>query len=58
MKTYSAQVVHEYDNGDALLEFPDDMMEELGWKAGDTLDISLEGTKIIIKNLTKDASST
>ena len=57
MTTYSAQVTHVFENGDALLEFPDDMMEELGWKVGDTLDISLEGKKIILKNITKDVSS-
>jgi bifunctional DNA-binding transcriptional regulator/antitoxin component of YhaV-PrlF toxin-antitoxin module len=40
MKTYTANVLEICDNGDAIVELPEEMLEELGWKCGDTLDIS------------------
>ena len=29
--------VQEDESGELFLEFPDDMMDEMGWKAGDNL---------------------
>lgn len=60
-KSYTAKVAEICDNGDAIIEFPPEMTEELGWDVGDTLDISEKDGKIYIKNLTKgnnDVSST
>jgi len=37
-KTWTLEVKEDPENGDAILEFPDDLMEEAGWKEGDTLD--------------------
>ena len=37
MKTYSA-IIEEDENGDAILPLPPEMLLELGWKEGDTLD--------------------
>ena len=59
--TYTSKVLEICDNGDAIIEFPTEMTEELGWNVGDTLDITEKYGKIYIKNLTKgnnDVSST
>ena len=37
-KTWTLLVQEDPENGDAILEFPDDLMLEAGWKEGDTLD--------------------
>ena len=55
MTTYTAQVLEILENGDAVIELPPTMCEELGWVVGDTLDISVdENNKIIVKKV-KDA---
>ena len=54
MKTYTAKVIEICDNGDAIIELPPELCEELGWKEGDTLDISDEDGKIIIKKIDED----
>ena len=51
MKKYEGSVVEICENGDAIIQFPDDMMEELGWKAGDTVNISEKNGAIIIKKV-------
>ena len=30
--------IKERDNGELYLEFPDELMEEMGWNEGDTLE--------------------
>ena len=61
-KTYTGKVVDILENGDAILELPQDMLDELGWKYGDKLDFAKMNNSVIIKNLTKEekdnASST
>jgi hypothetical protein len=37
-KTWTLEVKEDPKNGDAILEFPDDLMQQAGWKEGDTLD--------------------
>jgi hypothetical protein len=37
-KSWTLEVKEDPENGDAILEFPEDLMEEAGWKEGDTLD--------------------
>jgi formylmethanofuran dehydrogenase subunit D len=37
--------------GDAILQFPPDLLEQTGWKEGDTLDISEENGNVIIKKI-------
>ena len=51
MKTFTSKVVEICDNGDAILELPDELLNEMGWKEGDTLDISEKNGKIIIKKI-------
>ena len=53
-KTYEAKVVAIDCFGDAIVQLPDKLVEELDWRVGDVLDYSLDGKKIIIKNLTKE----
>ena len=48
---YTSKVLEICDNGDAIVELPTEMTEELGWKVGDKLDISEKDGKIYIKNL-------
>jgi hypothetical protein len=49
-KKYNSEVIEADDgSGDAILQFPDEMIESLGWKEGDTLSISAENDVIIIK---------
>ena len=50
---YTAKVLEICDNGDAIIELPTEMTDEIGWKVGDTLDISEKNGLIYIKNLTK-----
>ena len=52
-KTYTATVVSIEENGDAIIEFPPEMLEELGWKVGDTLSIKEIKGQIILENITK-----
>jgi formylmethanofuran dehydrogenase subunit D len=51
-KTYTANVVEILENGDAILELPQEMMDELGWKEGDTLNIKDSDGAIILSKVT------
>jgi bifunctional DNA-binding transcriptional regulator/antitoxin component of YhaV-PrlF toxin-antitoxin module len=37
-KSWTLEVKEDPENGDSILEFPDDLMEAAGWKEGDTLE--------------------
>lgn len=37
-KSWVLEVKEDIETGDAILEFPDDFMQEAGWKEGDTLE--------------------
>jgi len=37
-KSWTLEVKEDNETGDAILEFPDDLMQEAGWKEGDTLE--------------------
>jgi AbrB family looped-hinge helix DNA binding protein len=54
MKTFTSKVVEICDNGDAIIELPPKLLEEMGWKEGDTLDISEKDGKIIIKKIDEE----
>ena len=51
MKSYTSKVLEICDNGDAIVEMPDELMEELGWKVGDNLKYEEKDGKIFIKNI-------
>ncbi len=53
MEKYSAQVVEVCENGDAILQFSEEMIEDLGWKPGDVLSISMVDDAVHLKNITK-----
>lgn len=56
-KTYHAHVIDIAGNGDAILEFPDELMKDLGWKEGDVLDFEVVGESLIFRNLTKEKNN-
>ena len=49
MKTFTSKVLEICDNGDAIFELPLELLEEMGWKVGDKLDISEENGVVILK---------
>jgi hypothetical protein len=38
MKQWTLTVEEDPDNGDAILTFPPDLLEQAGWKEGDTIN--------------------
>jgi antitoxin component of MazEF toxin-antitoxin module len=50
---YDAKVLEICENGDAIIELPTDLLEQMGWKEGDQLDFQIENGSVIVKNLTK-----
>ena len=58
---YTTKVTEICENGDAIVELPDELVKELNWQVGDTLDYQMKDGAVFIKNLSKekrDASST
>ena len=53
MEKYSAQVVEICENGDAILQFSEEMIQDLGWKPGDVLSITMIDGAVHLKNITK-----
>jgi hypothetical protein len=55
MKTYTAKVLEICDNGDAIVELPPALLEEMKWKEGTVLNISLdEKGRVILKENEKE----
>ena len=54
-KVYTSKVLEILDNGDAVIELPTELCEELGWVVGDTLDIDVDKDNNIIVKKIKDA---
>jgi hypothetical protein len=57
LKKYSADVVEVCENGDAILQFSDEMIQELGWKVDDVLSISMVDGAVHLKNITQHPES-
>jgi hypothetical protein len=51
MKSYTSKVLEICDNGDAIVELPNELVEELGWKIGDVLNYEEKDGKIFVKNI-------
>lgn len=51
-KTYESKVLEICDNGDAIIELPDELMEQMGWKLKDKLDYQMKDGAVHIVNLT------
>ncbi len=54
MKTYRSEVVEVLDNGDAIIDLPQELLDDVGWKVGDNLTISMENGSIILSKLIKE----
>jgi len=53
-KKYNAKVLEICDNGDAIIEIPPEMKEELGWEVGDVIEIKEEENCIVLINKTRE----
>jgi len=53
-KRYESKVLEICENGDAIIELPDELCEEMGWVIGDKLDIKYENGSIILKKLKEE----
>ena len=53
MKKYNAEVVEVCENGDAILQLSEEMIQDLGWKVDDVLSISMVDGVVTLKNITK-----
>ena len=53
MKNYSAEVVEVCENGDAILQFSEEMIQDLGWKVDDVLSITMVDGAVHLRNITK-----
>ena len=56
-KKYISTVVNIEENGDAVIEFPPEMIEDLQWKIDDKLTIKQVKGQIIIENITQNSKS-
>jgi len=54
-KMYEAKVLEICENGDAIIELPTELIEQMGWKEGDQLDFQIENGSVIVKNLTMES---
>ena len=53
-KKYESKVLEICDNGDTIIEIPTELMEDLGWEVGDTIEIvELQG-RVILINKTRE----
>ena len=51
MKSYTSNVLEICENGDAIVELPNELMEKMGWKVGDVLSYEEKYGKIFVKNI-------
>ena len=50
-KKFESKVLEICDNGDAIVELPEELMEELDWRLGDELDYQIVNGSVHITNL-------
>ena len=43
--------IQESDQGELFIEFPDELIDELGWQEGDILNWDLKGEGIVLSKL-------
>jgi bifunctional DNA-binding transcriptional regulator/antitoxin component of YhaV-PrlF toxin-antitoxin module len=55
MTEYILEVQEDDVTGELFIQFPDEIIEDLGWKEGDLLEWNLKGEGIILKKI-NDAS--
>lgn len=54
LKTYRSEVLEVLDNGDAIIDLPQELLDEVGWEVGDTLTFRMENGSIILSKLIKE----
>lgn len=47
-------ITPEMDGEDMIIKFPDDLMEEMGWQEGDTINYDVRDGKCFVTNPTAD----
>ena len=47
--------VQEDDNGNPFITLPDELVDELGWQAGDVLDWDLRGNGVVLTKVNESA---
>jgi hypothetical protein len=52
--THLVTQLTEDENGNLALEFPDEIIEAMDWKEGDTLGIEVFAGRIIFRKLSED----
>ena len=55
--TYTSKVLEICDNGDAIIELPPELCEEMGWSEGTVLNIENKDGKIYISEKKNVSSS-
>jgi bifunctional DNA-binding transcriptional regulator/antitoxin component of YhaV-PrlF toxin-antitoxin module len=55
MSSYILEVQEDSITGELFIQFPDEVIEELGWEEGDILDWNLKGNGVILKKINDDA---
>lgn len=55
MKTSWTAITEEDKDGELIMTFPPEMMEQMDWRAGDTLSFSEKDGSILVKNLSWEA---
>lgn len=53
-KKYTAEVLEICENGDAILELPDELMYDMNWSVGDRLKMEEKNGAIILNKLNTD----
>lgn len=53
-KIHITKVSAILENGDAVIDLPTEMIEELGWLSGDKLDYDVRDGNIYLTNKTKE----
>lgn len=53
-KTYIAEVAEICENGDAILNLPDDLLKDMGWGEGTVLNVELVDGSIVISEVNRD----
>jgi bifunctional DNA-binding transcriptional regulator/antitoxin component of YhaV-PrlF toxin-antitoxin module len=54
-KVHITKVSAILENGDAVLDLPPELVEELGWEVGDKLDYDVRDGNIYLTNKTKES---
>jgi hypothetical protein len=57
LNKYSGTVAEICENGDAIIQFSDEMIQDLGWKVDDVLSISMVDGAVHLKNITQHPNS-